>query len=611
MEQKGSVLLNKRFSLKSVIYIYLALIVGYLSWRIAFTLNPIQPVASTLFLLVDVITALSTIIFLITFLPKSRVLPTSKVLPTLSVDVWIPTFNEDIDVLRRTIYQCVNLHYPHNTYVLDDGNRAEVKALALKLGANYIARATNIDAKAGNLNNALINCRGELIAIFDADFAPHSDFLIELLPYFNQSNLALVQTPQHYYNSSNFQTMSGYSDQDAFFNLILPARNSSNSATWIGTNAVIRREALDSIGGFATASVTEDLLTGMNIHANGWESLYVNKPLAFGLAPNNVSQYFIQRLRWAKGAFQILRSNNPLLKSGLTAMQKLSYLSSLLHFVEGGAKFFYYFFPPLFFIFDIVPVRANSTVLMLMVGYLTLSTFLSRMLVGGYLNIIYDEVYAMIRSSIYLLATTAFLNFGEIKFNVTPKDGKTQMSPLSFIAPLLFLVLGGLAIFSAVSAPTFFNQSLFYYICLSFTVWIFVISIIALKICLYSNMFELSATNGSFKFQLEYDCNGKLELEDATLKKWNDAHFVFYSKNKYPLKAKLSLHLEGCNCGDVSILALVMHVKRVDMWTLQKRYRYTVAMEYYNEDDRLKLISHFFNTIQKDKLGKAAFVAKA
>jgi cellulose synthase (UDP-forming) len=229
------------------------------------------------------------------------------------------------------------MDYPHKTFLLDDGNRAEMKSLAEKLGVGYIAREKNTGAKAGNLNNAMQYTQGELIAIFDADFRPEKDFLNRLAGYFQDAKVAVVQTPQYYYNTDSFQhrRLSGdeiYSDQDAFMHLTLPARNNWNAAYWIGTNSLLRRNVIESIGGFPTDCVTEDILASMLIHGKGWKTIYINEPLAYGLAPANISEYFVQRLRWAKGAFQILRSHNPLFQRGLSLMQRLFYFSSVSHF---------------------------------------------------------------------------------------------------------------------------------------------------------------------------------------------------------------------------------------------------------------------------------------
>jgi len=92
------------------------------------------------------------------------------------------------------------LDYSHQTYVLDDGDSLDVKKIAEELGIYYVARPRHARsyAKSGNLNYGLRYCKGEFFAVFDADHVPDKEFLIELLPFFQNKNVALVQTPQHY-----------------------------------------------------------------------------------------------------------------------------------------------------------------------------------------------------------------------------------------------------------------------------------------------------------------------------------------------------------------------------------------------------------------------------
>jgi len=148
------------------------MVFAYIIWRAVFTLNLNQPVSSYLFLFTDLIAGIASTGFVLSMYKPVNTLQILKRSNKFTVDVWIPTINEDIGILSRTIRHCLSLSYPHNTYVLDDGNRDDVKSLVMKLGASYICRDSNENAKAGNLNNALKYTSGDLIAIFDADFVP-------------------------------------------------------------------------------------------------------------------------------------------------------------------------------------------------------------------------------------------------------------------------------------------------------------------------------------------------------------------------------------------------------------------------------------------------------
>jgi cellulose synthase (UDP-forming) len=344
-------------------------------------------------------------------------------------------------MLETTLRHCIEMDYPHKTFLLDDGNRLEMKLLAKKLGVTYIAREKNTGAKAGNLNNAMQETQGELIAVFDADFRPEKEFLSRLAGYFDDEKMAVVQTPQFYYNTDSFQHRrlspdEIYSDQNTFMHLVLPARNNWNAAYWIGTNALMRREAIESIGGFPTDCVTEDVLTSMYIHGKGWKTAYVDQPLAHGFAPANISQYFIQRLRWAKGAFQILRSHNPLFQKGLSPAQRLFYFSSANHFLEDSLRIVYYLFPAFFFLFGIVPVYPYPPIIIQMLLYFGVSRLMLKLITKRRTNMVINEVYSVIKSFISLLALPAFISGKNIRFRVTPKDRGKTTSWQGLIGPI-------------------------------------------------------------------------------------------------------------------------------------------------------------------------------
>jgi cellulose synthase (UDP-forming) len=414
-------------------------------------LNYDQLIVSVIFLWVDVIMCFSAIVFVISLWRKPCPLALDESEKPFSIDVFVPTYSESCEMLETTLKHCINMDYPHQTFLLDDGNRPEMKSLAKTLGAGYFARENNAGAKAGNLNNALQHTQGELIAVLDADFRPEREFLTRLAAFFNDGKVAVAQSPQHYYNTGSFQhrrisKKEIYSDQDTFMHLVLPARNNWNAAYWIGTNALLRREAIQSIGGFPTDSVTEDVLASMLLHGKGWKTVYVDEPLAYGLAPATVSEYFVQRLRWGKGAFQILRSHNPLFQKGLSFMQRLFYFSSVSHFFEGGVRIVYYLFPAFFFLFGIMPIEPYPPIVAGMLLYFGVTRLLLEVISKKRINFMMDEVYSVIKSFIYLTALPAFLFNKNIRFRVTPKDGGTTISIHGLIGPAVIAGLNLAAI---------------------------------------------------------------------------------------------------------------------------------------------------------------------
>src|SRR5579875_1870823 len=258
-----------------------------------------------------------------------------------SVDVFIPTYDESPALLRKTILAARELRLPHRTWVLDDGRRPEVRELCDELGVGYLTRDSNEHAKAGNLNAALARTDGEFVVVLDADFIALPQLLERTLGHFERDErLALVQLPQTFYNVDSIQHVdprspSSWHEQSLFYDVIQPGKNRWNAAFWCGSPAVLRRAALESIGGVATSTVTEDILTSMRLHAAGWRTLYHDEVLAVGVAPGDLDGFQTQRLRWAQGSMQILRSReNPLCKRGLTLAQRLNYLASMTTYFQ-------------------------------------------------------------------------------------------------------------------------------------------------------------------------------------------------------------------------------------------------------------------------------------
>ncbi|WSH01682.1 glycosyltransferase [Rhizobium ruizarguesonis] len=238
-------------------------------------------------------------------------------LPT--VDVFIPTYNEPLDVLERTIIGALALDYPQDklkVYVLDDQRRNWLKAYCEEKGAIHVTRPDNSHAKAGNMNNGLKVSSGDFIAIFDADFVPYRHFLRRTLPFFSDATIGIVQTPQHFFNTDPVQTNLGLEniwpdEQRLFFDEIAPSRDIWDVSFCCGSCSIARRKAIDEIGGFPTESITEDLLTTLSMLNKGYKTRYLNERLSMGLAAENLTGYFVQRERWCQGDSNTLSSQRP------------------------------------------------------------------------------------------------------------------------------------------------------------------------------------------------------------------------------------------------------------------------------------------------------------
>jgi len=230
-----------------------------------------------------------------------------------SVDILIATYNEPESVIEKTIVGALSIDYPnYKVWVLDDGRRAWVKALCEAKGAGYIARPDNLHAKAGNINHALRQTTGDFFAIFDADFIPQRSFLMRTIGFFEDPSIGIVQVPHTFYNHDPFQAnlalrKSLPDDQRFFFEAIMPSRDGWDAAFCCGSNSVTRRAAMDAIGGAMPAgSITEDMLLSLALLKKGYVTRYLCERLAYGLAPESIKAFFVQRQRWARGAMQIL-----------------------------------------------------------------------------------------------------------------------------------------------------------------------------------------------------------------------------------------------------------------------------------------------------------------
>ena len=434
-------------------------ILYYLWWRATWTLNWDALGFAVLLLVAEIQDSTCFLFFLLqVWKPKQEVAPAPP--RGLRVDVYVPTYNEDLDVLEATLTGCNTLRYPHTTYVLDDGRRLEVAALAARLGCHYLTRGDNQHAKAGNINAALPRTLGDLIAVFDADMVPQPDMLDRTLGYFVDERVALVQLPQEFYNVDSMQhagresMAESWHEQSLFFRVIQPGRHHWNAAFWCGSPSVVRRAALDVVGGVATETITEDIHTTIRLHSRGWLTVYHNEALAYGIAPQTLHAFAVQRLRWAQGTLQLLRTrDNPFLIPGLNLAQRLNYVASILHFVEGYQDLVYVLTPVLVLLTGVWPLRVGGLeFLALWLPFFSLKLLCSILLGRGHYRWLQIELYSMLRMFTLIQASMVLFLPRGLRFRVTPKRvdktvysrERRQILPLVGVLALIIaaLVLG-------------------------------------------------------------------------------------------------------------------------------------------------------------------------
>ncbi|WP_083610437.1 glycosyltransferase [Pontibacter flavimaris] len=242
---------------------------------------------------------------------------------------------EPHSMVINTLEAIQNIRYPHTAYLCDEGDDPVLKAVCERLGVVHVTRTEKINAKAGNINNALKQATGDICLILDPDHVPVPEFLDEVLPYFEDPEVGFVQVVQGYYNQKESLIAYGAAEQTySFYGPMMMGMNSYGTVQAIGANCTFRRKALDSIGGHAPG-LAEDMHTAMQLHAKGWTSKYVPKMLSRGLVPGTLSAYYKQQIKWARGTFELLFMVYPKLFRHFTMRQKIHYFTLPLYYLFG------------------------------------------------------------------------------------------------------------------------------------------------------------------------------------------------------------------------------------------------------------------------------------
>lgn len=375
-----------------------------------------------------------------------------------TVDVYIPTYNEDLSIVRATVLAAMAMDWPHDklrVYILDDGRRAAFRDFAQACGAGYIIRPDNKHAKAGNLNHAMKLTDGDFITVFDCDHVPTRGFLQMTLGWLvRDERLAFIQTPHHFYSPDPFQRNLAAgtrvpAEGNLFYGLIQDGNDFWNAAFFCGSCAVIRRKALESIGGFATETVTEDAHTALRLHRNGWQSAYLRLPLAAGLATERLILHIGQRIRWARGMLQIFRMDNPMFGPGLSFGQRICYLNAMMHFLFALPRVVFLTSPLAFLIFGQNIIAASPLAIMVYaLPHLFHSIATNARIQGHWRHSFWSEIYET-ALALFLVRVTivTLLNPKRGKFNVTDKGGvlENEYFDLRAVYPNLFLAAALLA----------------------------------------------------------------------------------------------------------------------------------------------------------------------
>ncbi|MGB5634641.1 MAG: glycosyltransferase, partial [Waterburya sp.] len=440
----------------------LTLFVRYFLWRSLSTLNLANPVEGIFSISLFAMELLAMIggafQMLLLFTVKNRDREADKYSVAVrenrynpTVDILIPTYNEPDFIVKRTIMGCQAINYERKqVYVLDDTRRQSIRQLAQELGCHYITRPDNSGAKAGNLNNALRQTKGELVVVFDADFVPTTNFLERTVGFFQQEKIALVQTPQSFYNSDPVARNLGLegvltSEEEVFYRYLQPIKDGAGSLVCAGTSFVARREALRDIGYFTTDSISEDYFTGIRLAARGYELAYLDEKLSAGLAAESIGAHIDQRLRWVRGTLQaFFIKSNPLTISGLSLWQRIGHLEGLIHWFTCLPRVFFLFVPIICIFGQLNPVLTTTSEMI----YIFLPYYVLVLTIFSWLNkrsrsILLSDVYSLIQAiPVSLTVIKVLLSPFSKGFKVTPKGLSRDKFSYNWSLALPMTILG-------------------------------------------------------------------------------------------------------------------------------------------------------------------------
>ncbi|WP_043360084.1 UDP-forming cellulose synthase catalytic subunit [Belnapia sp. F-4-1] len=372
-----------------------------------------------------------------------------------SIDVYVPSYNESLDLVRPTVLAAMNMDWPRdklNVYILDDGRRPEFRKFAEECGCGYVIRPDNKGAKAGNINHALRHTKGEFIAIFDCDHAPTRSFLQLTVGWLvRDARIAMVQTPHYFYSPDPFERNLARkrpvpNEGLLFYGAIQPGNDLWNAAFFCGSCAVIRRTALEEVGGVPHITVTEDCHCSLLMQKRGWHTAYIRLPLASGLATERLSLHVGQRMRWARGMMQIMRLEKTIVAEGLGWWQRLCYFMGGFGFLFAIPRLIFLTSPLAFLFFGESVIAASPLGIIAYAGsHMFHAVATTARLNGKHRHSFWSEIYEA--SLAWQLIPVTFKTLWDPtkgKFNVTDKGGMVEEGYLDLPTVMAMVILTGL-----------------------------------------------------------------------------------------------------------------------------------------------------------------------
>jgi cellulose synthase (UDP-forming) len=487
-EQESSQEISQYYHL-FMVWLSLVTTMRYLYYRVSYTLNFdtfINGFACSLLFAAELYAILTLVLaYFQTLKIKERQPISLNTIPQdqwYSVDIYIPTFNEDVEIVRKTALAALACDYApekKTVYVLDDGRperykpdnpnfekfrgrREELRRMCEELGCVHMTRDNNEHAKAGNINTAFHKTSGDLVMILDCDHIPSRQFLMHTIGFFKDPKVSFVQTPHWFYNPDPFERnlVTGGRipvGNELFYKVLQKGNDFWNAAFFCGSAAVIRKTHALEVGGIAVETVTEDCHTALRLHSKGYRSVYYDKIMVAGLAPDTFFSYVGQQVRWARGMAQILRIENPMFnpKLKLNLAQRICYTSATSHFLYGYPRLVYAIAPTLFLLFGINSVQG--------LGVETLAYALPHILLSLFCNyIIYKHVRFSFWNEIFEFVMSfqagwvtllALINPKLGSFNVTDKGANIAKRTFDWRSMRGLVIVSSLVIASLLAVP--------------------------------------------------------------------------------------------------------------------------------------------------------------
>lgn len=444
----------------------------YLIWRITVvpSQNIIEIILGGLLFIAELLVIIEFFISQFLFskeykIKKKTLLDFKEDIPTIAV--FICTYNEPEDLIKTTIIAALNLEYPAEkikVYLCDDGHRNKMRKLSEKFEINYITREGNEGAKAGNLNNALLNTESDLYVVLDADMICSKNFLNKTIGYFSDEKVGFVQTPQVYYNKDIYQRNLRKdipNEQDFFMREVQEARANVNAVLHVGTNAIFRKESVIKVGMYPTSSITEDMAIGMLLQSHGYKTVFINEVLVLGLTASTYTDLVIQRDRWCRGNLQITKTFNPLTQKGLNISQKIAYFNGMIYWYTYFSKIIFTICPILFLLSTKQSMKAEiiETVIYFIPFFIgQIVTF--NTLIPNTRSLKWAHYYDIAMAPHMCISILKEWFFSDIRFIVTPKEMRNDKSYFQTQVIIPHLILACITIFSWIIGLIYLNLNI-------------------------------------------------------------------------------------------------------------------------------------------------------